>query len=65
MNHTSIMEALAPHIERQKALAHLGLPYILGETNSLASQGTTGETDVFGDALWLVDFSLYAAEHVC
>ena len=63
MNHTSVISNLAAHIQRAKNLAYLGYPYTLGETNSIAGQGRNGETNVFGDALWLVDFSLWAAEH--
>lgn len=64
MNHTNIVEALAPHIQRAKKLDYLDHPYILSEINSIAKQGRNGESNVFGDALWLVDFSLWAAEHV-
>lgn len=64
MNHTNIMQNLAPQIKRAENLAYLGLPYTLGELNSIANQGVNGETNVFGDALWLVDFSLWAAVHV-
>lgn len=64
MNHTNIKLSLASHIQRAKNLAYLGHPYVLGELNSIARQGINGETDVFGDALWLVDFSLWAAAHV-
>lgn len=64
MNHTSIVESIAPHIERMNNLAHIGHPYTLGETNSIANQGRNGETNVFGDALWLVDYSLWAAANV-
>lgn len=65
MNHTKIAEGLEPHIKRAQDLAHLGHPYTLGETNSVGGQGRDGETNIFGDALWLVDFSFWAAEHVC
>lgn len=64
MNHTNIVNNLAPHIERMNNLAHIGHPYTLGETNSIANQGRNGETNVFGDALWLVDYSLWAAANV-
>ncbi|ODM18946.1 hypothetical protein SI65_05563 [Aspergillus cristatus] len=63
MNHTNIVEALAPHIQRAKNLEYLDHPYILSEMNSIVKQGRNGESNVFGDALWLVDFSLWAAEH--
>lgn len=64
MNHTNIVESLEPHIQRAKNLEYLDHPYVLGEMNSIAKQGRNGESNVFGDALWLVDFSLWAAEHV-
>lgn len=64
MNHTNIKLSLASHIQRAKNLAYLGHPYVLGELNSIARQGIDGETNVFGDALWLVDFSFWAAAHV-
>jgi hypothetical protein len=64
MNHSSIVENLAPQIERREKLAYLGHPFVLGELNSIAGEGITGETNVFGAALWLVDFSLWAGEHV-
>ncbi|KAJ5383068.1 hypothetical protein N7517_000979 [Penicillium concentricum] len=63
MNHTNIMKNLALQITRSENLAYLDLPYTLGELNSIANQGVNGETNVFGDALWLVDFSLWAAVH--
>ncbi|KAJ5985238.1 hypothetical protein N7499_008485 [Penicillium canescens] len=40
-----------------------GHPYTPGELNSIANQGRNSETNVPGDALWLADFSLWAAEH--
>lgn len=64
MNHTNIVDNLALQIQRMKNLAHVGHPYILGETNSIANQGRDGESNVFGDALWVVDFSLWAATNV-
>lgn len=64
MNHTNIVQNLAPQIRRGKNLAYLGHPFTLGETNSIANQGRNGETNVFGDALWLVDFSLWSAANV-
>ncbi|KAJ5630806.1 uncharacterized protein N7484_010906 [Penicillium longicatenatum] len=64
MNHTNIVDNLALQIQRMNNLAYLGHPYILGETNSIANQGRNGESNVFGDALWVVDFSLWAATNV-
>lgn len=64
MNHTNIVDSIEPHSKRAQNLAYLNHPYIIGEMNSIAKQGRSGESNVFGDALWLVDFSLWAAEHV-
>ena len=64
MNHTRIVDNLSSHVKRAKNLAYLDHPYILGETNSIAVQGRNGITDVFGDALWMVDYSLWAATNV-
>lgn len=64
MNHTNIVQNLAAQVQRAKNLAYLGRPFILGETNSIANQGRNGETNVFGDALWVVDFSLWSAANV-
>ncbi|KAJ5827378.1 hypothetical protein N7447_004141 [Penicillium robsamsonii] len=58
------MKNLALQIQRSENLAYLDLPYTLGELNSIANQGVSGDTKVFGDALWLVNFSLWAAVHV-
>ncbi|KAM5384658.1 hypothetical protein ACJZ2D_001403 [Fusarium nematophilum] len=61
MNHTQTAIGLASQTQRKNALASLGLPYIIGEGNSLFSQGRRGSSDVFGAALWSIDFSLLAA----
>lgn len=64
MNHTNIVGSLQTHVERAQRLAYLGHPYILGETNSVGVQGRNEESNVFGDTLWLVDYSLWAAANV-
>lgn len=68
MNHTSTVNSLDKHliVKRNISLLNSSLyppdtPYILGETNSLYNGGASGLSDVFGAALWSVDFSLYAA----
>ncbi|OQE04651.1 hypothetical protein PENVUL_c031G10233 [Penicillium vulpinum] len=63
MNHTNVVEALKTHVQRAQNLSHLGHPYTLSETNSIGVQGLNGQSDVFGSALWVVDFSLWAAEN--
>jgi hypothetical protein len=39
----------------------LGLAYVLGETDSIACQGATNVSDVFGAAIWSVNYAFYAA----
>ncbi|RYP43507.1 hypothetical protein DL768_009879 [Monosporascus sp. mg162] len=40
----------------------LGVPYILGETNSLFGHGTVNVSDTFAAALWNIDYTLYSAQ---
>lgn len=62
MNHSSIMRSLAAHVTLAAELRNFTtVPYVLGETNSLSGGGATGLSNVFGSALWVVDYSLYAA----
>src|SRR5882757_2924750 len=61
MNHTSIVLSVAKHLNESNLLASAGLPYILGETNSLYNEGAPGLSNSFGAALWGVDFNLYCA----
>lgn len=63
MNHTSTVVSVDKHVNeiQQPAIVGSGLPYILGETNSLYNQGAPGLSDSFGAALWGVDFNLYCA----
>jgi hypothetical protein len=67
MNHTSTKQSLARQFNESAAIAALGkskdpgVPFILGEYNSLARQGKPGLSNSFGAALWGLDFNLYAA----
>lgn len=61
MNHTSTVLSVAKHLNETNLLAGVGLPYILGETNSLYNEGAPGLSNSFGAALWGVDFNLYCA----
>ncbi len=66
MNHTSTVLSVAKHLNESNLLANTGLPYILGETNSLYNEGAPGLSNSFGAALWGVDFNLYcAATGIC
>ncbi|QQK46683.1 putative beta-glucuronidase [Penicillium digitatum] len=56
-------ETLMYHTNNVHNLAYVGLPYTIQGLNSIACQGVNGETSLFGDALWLVDFPLWAAAH--
>lgn len=63
MNHTSIVGAVAVHLELASNLSYLGLPYTLDEVNAMAIQG--GEiTYSMGAALWAADFTLWTATNV-
>ncbi|RAK86834.1 beta-glucuronidase [Aspergillus costaricaensis CBS 115574] len=65
MNHTKTVESVAQQVNVSRILSNdnltLGIPYILGETNSLYNQGAPGLSNSFGAALWGVDFNLYCA----
>lgn len=39
-----------------------GIPYILGESNSLFGHGTVNTSDTFAAALWNIDWTLYSAQ---
>lgn len=64
MNHTAVVGSIGAHLQLKDNISHYGLPYILGESNSISGQGVDGITDVFGSALWVVDYSLWAAANV-
>lgn len=67
MNHTSNVVSIAKQLNESSLLAVLpknldpGLPFILGETNSLYNEGAPGLSNSFGAALWGVDFNLWCA----
>jgi hypothetical protein len=61
MNHTSTVMSVNKHLNESSLLSYTGLPYILGETNSLYNEGAPGLSNSFGAALWGVDFNLYCA----
>ena len=64
MNHTAVKQSIGKHVSyaATAAAADGGNPdYIIGEHNSLYGGGAAGLSDVFGAALWAMDFSLYAA----
>lgn len=65
MNHTAVIKSVANHVAVMNNLEEnnlaKGVPYILGEMNSLYHQGKPGLSNSFGAALWGVDFNLYCA----
>lgn len=61
MNRTALIEGMRYHAAASSDAVAKGLPYIIGETNSIACQGLAGVSDVFGAAVWSVDYALYAA----
>lgn len=61
MNHTSTVLSVNKHLNESTLLRSYGLPYLLGETNSLYNQGAPALSNSFGAALWGVDFNLYCA----
>lgn len=65
MNHTAVVHSVSQHANLAQTLNEQnltnGLPYILGEMNSLYHQGKPGLSNSFGAALWGVDFNLYCA----
>ncbi|KAJ5461381.1 Beta-glucuronidase [Penicillium daleae] len=65
MNHTAVVYSVTQHVNILNKLEDQGLttgvPYILGEMNSLYHQGAPGLSDSSGAALWGVDFNLYCA----
>ncbi|OTB19395.1 glycoside hydrolase family 79 protein [Daldinia sp. EC12] len=60
MNHTRTALSVGVHTA-ENATIQPGIPYILGETNSLYHQGRPGLSNSFGAALWAVDFALHCA----
>jgi hypothetical protein len=61
MNRTALVSGMSYHVGASAYTVARGLPYVIGETNSIACQGLAGVSDVFGAAVWSVDYALYAA----
>lgn len=65
MNHTSTVNSVNNHVNLSRVLSEEnltpGIPYILGESNSLYNEGAPGLSNAFGAALWGIDFNLYCA----
>src|SRR3954462_11542286 len=61
MNHTNTVRSISSQVALLKSLSYTGIPFILGETNSLYNQGKPGLSNSFGAALWGLDFNLWCA----
>ncbi|ORX96066.1 hypothetical protein BCR34DRAFT_497973 [Clohesyomyces aquaticus] len=61
MNRTLLARLMAYHKSAAAISVANGMQYVLGETNSIACQGLANVSDVFGAALWSIDYALYAA----
>lgn len=61
MNRTALIQQMNYHASASAYSVSKGLPYVIGETNSIACQGLADASDVFGAAVWSVDYALYAA----
>jgi hypothetical protein len=61
MNHSSTVHSISSQVALAANLSYTGIPFILGETNSLYNEGAPGLSNAFGAALWGVDFNLWCA----
>lgn len=61
LNHFHMTSLMYYHEVLGSYAASVGVPYVLGETNSISCQGTTGISDVYAAALWAIDYTLYVA----
>jgi len=61
MNHSSTVDSISSQVDELNYLAYTGIPFILGEANSLYHEGAPGLSNSFGAALWGVDFNLWCA----
>lgn len=63
MNHHATVAAIATVTYQRDQVIKLapGIPFFLGETNSLAGGGQAGLSDVYGATLWSLDYGLYSA----
>lgn len=61
MNHSSTVHSISSQVALLNSLSYTGIPFILGETNSLYNEGAPGLSNAFGAALWGLDFNLWCA----
>ncbi|RAH70498.1 glycosyl hydrolase family 79 C-terminal domain-containing protein [Aspergillus aculeatinus CBS 121060] len=56
---TNVLSRVWYHDYLGNVTAASGIPYVLGETNSISCQGARGISDVMAAAVWAVDYVLY------
>lgn len=61
LNHFRMTSLMYYHQALGNQTKALGIDYVIGETNSISCQGTANVSDVFGSALWSIDYILYNA----
>ena len=61
MNHSVTMASIAKNLQGYDFLQSTGPPLVITETNSLYDTGLAGVSNVFGAALWTLDYSLWCA----
>lgn len=52
-------QQMAPYVDGTH-----GVTYVIGETNSISCQGRDGVSNVFGTALWHLDYNLFIASNI-
>ncbi|KAI1821316.1 glycoside hydrolase superfamily [Xylaria intraflava] len=60
-DHMVLWQNVSQYIPQVAAADAAGAPLVMGETNSASCSGRSGISDVFGAALWAVDYVLTAA----
>ena len=61
MNHGNMVSQFTSWASQVKQATAVGKPYLLGEMAAVGPQGLAGVTDVFGCAIFTLDFLLYTA----
>lgn len=58
-NRTNVLSRIWYHDYLGNETAKSGIPYVIGETNSISCQGAANISDVMAAAIWAVDYVLY------
>ena len=59
LNRENMLSRVRYHDYLGNATAASGIPYVIGETNSISCQGAFNISDVMASAIWAVDYVLY------